>query len=273
MVEDPSDTPRPLAEISHGPSAFEAFLDRNQKNLIVLGIVLAAAAAGWIVYSGIKEGAEKSAGAALSKAESLQDLQDLLKSQPDSVAAGSARLLVAEKQWEAGDQDAAIETLRECVAGSAGHPSGPTARASLASRLMQQGKNEEAAGLFRDLADAPDAKFIAPYALISLGDLAKADGKLDEAEQFYKRVQDGFAESPMATLADQHLRMLRFKAPLEIEAPPAPAPTPDEAGKAEAPKDPAPQSAAPQEVAPAAPAPAPAPAVEAPAAPADGKTN
>ena len=68
MVEEASDTPRPLAEISHGPSAFEAFLDRNQKGMIVLGIALVAGTAGWIIFSGLKEGAEKSAGAALSKA-------------------------------------------------------------------------------------------------------------------------------------------------------------------------------------------------------------
>lgn len=234
MVEEASDTPRPLAEISHGPSAFEAFLDRNQKGMIVLGIALVAGTAGWIIFSGLKEGAEKSAGAALSKAEGLPELQELVKSQPDTAAAGSARLLAAAKQWEAGDQDAAIETLRDFIATAKAHPALPTARASLASRLMQQGKNEEAAALFRELVDAPEAKFIAPYALISLGDLAKAEGKLEEAEQSYKKVEEDFADSPLASLAAQHLRMLRFKAPAEIEAPPAPAPAEGEAAKPEA---------------------------------------
>jgi predicted negative regulator of RcsB-dependent stress response len=241
MVEEASDTPRPLAEISHGPSAFEAFLDRNQKGMIVLGIALVAGTAGWIVFSGLKEGAEKSAGAALSKAEALPELQELVKSQPGTAAAGSARLLVAAKQWEAGEQDAAIETLRDFIATAKAHPALPTARASLASRLMQQGKNEEAATLFRELADAPEAKFIAPYALISLGDLAKAAGKPDEAEQSYKRVQENFADSPLASLAAQHLRMLRFKAPTEIEAPPAPAegeaPKPEAAAGAALPQE------------------------------------
>lgn len=222
MAEEPSDTPRPLAEISHGPSAFEAFLDRNQKGMIVLGITLVAATAGWIVYKGLKDSAEMSAGAILSKADDLPALQDLVKNQPDTAAAGSAQLVIATKQWESGEQDASIETLRAFIEANPEHPALPSAKASLASRLAQQGKTEEAATLFQAIADAPESRFIAPYALVSLGDLAKAEGKLDDAEKSYKRVQDDFSTSPFANLAGQHLRMLRFKPPVEIEPPPVP---------------------------------------------------
>jgi predicted negative regulator of RcsB-dependent stress response len=233
MAEEPSDNPRPLAEISHGPSAFEAFLDRNQKGMIVLGIALVSATAGWIVFRGIKDGAEKSAGAVLSKADDIPALQDLIKSHPDTPAAGSAQLVIASKQWDAGDQAASVETLRAFIAGNAGHPALPSARASLASRLWQQGQTEEAEGLFRELADAPDAKFIAPLALISLGDIAKSAGRLDDAEKSYKRVQDEFAKSPFAETAGNHLRMLRFKLPVEIKAPPASEPKGGDAAKPE----------------------------------------
>lgn len=226
MAEEPSDTPRPLAEISHGPSAFEAFLDRNQKGMIVLGVSLVAATAGWIIYKGLKDGAEKSAGAILSKADDLPALQDLVKSSPETAAAGSAQLVIASKQWDAGDQDASIETLRAFIATNLKHPALPSARASLASRLTQQGKTDEAAALFREIADAPESRFIAPYALVSLGDIAKAEGKFDDAEKSYKRVQDEFSSSPFANLAGQHLRMLHFKPPVEIEPPPVPEPKP-----------------------------------------------
>jgi predicted negative regulator of RcsB-dependent stress response len=293
MAEETSDNLRPLAEISHGPSAFEAFLDRNQKGMVALGIALVAGTAGWIVYQGIRDGAEKSAGAVLSKSEALPELQELVKNHAGTAAAGSAQLVIAAKQWEAGDQDASIETLRGFIAKGGDHPALSTARASLASRLMQQGKNEEAATLFRELADAPAAKFIAPYALISLGDIAKAEGKLDEAEQSYKRVQDEFSESPLASMAGQHLRMLRFKAPAEIEPPPAPpapaegeAPKPDAPANAELPKElegnplggilgadatTTPPAEAPPVEAPAAPVEPPAPAQPAP--PAQGESN
>ena len=234
MAEDPSDNPRPLAEISHGPSAFEAFLDRNQKGMIVLGISLVAATAGWIIYQGLEDGAEKSAGAILSKAEDLPALQEIVKNHPGTAAAGSVQLVISAKQWDAGDQSAAVETLRSFIAANAGHPAVPSARATLASRLWQQGQTDEAEGIFRELADAPDARFLAPFALISLGDIAKTAGRLDDAEKSYKRVQDEFGESPFAQTAGNHLRMLRFKMPVDIKAPPPPpAPKEGEAPKPE----------------------------------------
>ncbi len=240
MAEDSADTPRPLAEISHGPSAFEAFLDRNQKGMIALGIVLVAATAGWIVVRGIKEEAEKNAGAILVKSEGVPQLQAMVKEQPDTAAAGSAQLVIAAKQWEAGDQDAAIETLQAFISAKPEHPGVVSAKASLASRFMQQGKKDDAKKLFQELASDPAARYIAPYALISLGDMQKAEGKLDEAEQSYKKAQSDFGTNPLANTAAQRLKLLRFQSPTEIEPPPAP-PVPKEG---EAPKPGTPEDAA-----------------------------
>jgi hypothetical protein len=109
-----------------------------------------------------------------------------------------------------------------------------SAKASLASRLMQMDQKDEARKLFTELVSDPAAKYVAPYALVSLGDMQKAEGKLDEAEQSYKRAQNDFGTTnPFANLAGQRLKLLRFKAPLEIEPPPAP-PAPKE-GEAPAP--------------------------------------
>jgi predicted negative regulator of RcsB-dependent stress response len=230
MAEDSADTPRPLAEISHGPSAFEAFLERNQKGMIALGIVLVAATAGWIVVKGIKDGAEKDAGAVLVKSEGVPELQALVKDKPDTAAAGSAQLVIAAKQWEAGQQEAAVETLKGFISSKPEHPGVISAKASLASRLMQMGQKDEAQKLFNELVGDPAARYVAPYALMSLGDMQKAEGKLDEAEQSYKKAQNDYGNAnPFANQAGQRLKLLRFKAPAEIDAPPAPpAPKPGE---------------------------------------------
>jgi hypothetical protein len=87
---------------------------------------------------------------------------------------------------------------------------------------MQQGKTDEASNLFRELADGANSRFIAPYALVSLGDIEKAAGKTKEAEDYYKRVTENFKGSPFTNLADQHLKLVNFQMPAEIEAPPAP---------------------------------------------------
>jgi len=224
MAEDSNDTPRPLAEISHGPSAFEAFLDRNQKGIVGAAVLLTLVGAGWMVMNRLKEAAAEEAGAALSKAETVTDLQAVAKTHPDSPAAGSAQILLADKQWESGDQDAAIETLRSFLAAHPAHPGVASARASLASRLAQQGKTGDAEPLFLQVANDAGSRFLAPYALVALGDIKKTAGKTDEAGELYKRAQDEFTGSPFANSAAQHAKLLNFKMPAEIEAPPAPAP-------------------------------------------------
>jgi len=226
MAQEHDDTPRPLAEISHGPSAFESFLDRNQKGMVVAGVVLALAGGAWIVTKGLKQSRANAAGEELGNAESLAEFQDVVKKHAGTPAAGSAAILISEKQWEAGEQDTAIETLRKFIADSPEHPAIPSAKASLATRLMQQGKSDEAITIFKELVGNPAAKYIAPYALVSIGDIDKAAGRLQDAEASYKRVAEEFKGSPFASLADQHLKLVSFKMPVEIEAPPAPA-TPD----------------------------------------------
>ena len=240
MAEDlHDDTPRPLAEISHGPSAFEAFLDRNQKGLFVGAIVLAIAGGAAIVYRNLQDAAAQAAGADLSKATTVAELQAVTKDHPKSPAAGSAQILLAEKQWADGDQDGAIETLRGFISTYPEHPALPSAKASLATRLLQQGKTGDAQPLFQDLADGSASKFIAPYALIQLGDIAKKEGKIDEAEASYKRVQESFGSSHFADTAAKHLKLVNFKMPVEIDAPappPAPAPAPGAPGAALSPE-------------------------------------
>jgi predicted negative regulator of RcsB-dependent stress response len=198
MSADPKETSAPLAEISQGPSAFEMFLDRNQKNLVILSILLALGAAALVVYRGIEDSRQKTAGEALSKASELAALQSVVGENSGTQAAQSAMILLAEKQWTAGQQDVAIETLRKFIAESLNHPAIPTAKGSLGSKLMTQGKSGDATKIFEEIVDNPSARHIAPYALISMGDMAKAAGDLDKAEAAYKRVKTDFSDSGFA---------------------------------------------------------------------------
>lgn len=235
MAKESLDRPRTLDEM-FDPSASDSVLDGSQKIMIALGLVIALGTGAWIVMKDIKESAATSAGEAFSKAETITDLQAISKEHPGTPAAGSAAIVISAKQWEAGEQDAAIETLRSFIAANPEHPALPTARASLASRLMQQGKNDEAVTIFREVADGAKSRYIAPYALVSLGDIAKAAGHPDEAEASYKRAKEGFTGNPFANLAEQHLKLVRFKMPVEIEPPPPAEPKEGEAPKLSAPE-------------------------------------
>jgi predicted negative regulator of RcsB-dependent stress response len=223
MPADLPQSPVPLAEISQGPNAFEEFLDRNQKNLVFLAILLALGTAAFVVYQGIEKSKQETAGEAFNKAEDLTALQSVINGHAGTTAAQSAMILLADRQWTEGQQDAAISSLRSFIASNPNHPALPAAQASLGAKLMAQGKSEDAAKLFQDLADDPKARYIAPYALISLGDMAKAAGDTAKAETFYKRVKEDFSDSAFAETASKHSAILKAKPPIEIAPPPKPA--------------------------------------------------
>jgi predicted negative regulator of RcsB-dependent stress response len=240
----PESSPTPLAEISQGPSAFEQFLDNNQKNLVIVAILLAIGAAALVVYRGIEKSRQETAGAEFNKASDLAALQSVVKDHVGTKAASSAMVLLADRQWSDGQQDAAITTLRDFIAANPEHPAVASARASLGAKLMAQGKAGDATAIFQDIADDPKSRFIAPFALISLGDIAKAAGDLEKAETSYSRVKKDFPDSSFADTANKRIAILKAKPPVEVEPPPAPAPTP--APKVDVPAPaPAPASAQP----------------------------
>jgi predicted negative regulator of RcsB-dependent stress response len=223
MSEDLQNTPRPLGEIAIGPSKFEQFLDRNQKGMIGLAIILALAGGGYIIHRGIERSKREDAGMALSKASQLTEFQAITKDFPGTPAAGSAELLAAEKQWDDKQPDAAIATLRQFISANPGHPAVPTAQASLGAKLVKQNQLAGAEAAFQAVVDNPSARFLAPYALIQLGDLAKTAGDLDKAERLYTQAKSDYSDNSFGRIADQHLQTLRAKPPVEIEAPAAPA--------------------------------------------------
>jgi predicted negative regulator of RcsB-dependent stress response len=274
MPADLQKSPAPLAEIAQGPNAFEQFLDRNQKNLIILAVLIAVGVAALVVYRGIEKSRQETAGAALNKAEDLAALQAVINEHAGTTAASSAAILLADRQWTDGQQDTAIETLRNFISSNPQHPALPTAQASLGSKLMIQGKSADASRIFQEIVDDPKARFIAPYALISLGDIAKLAGDLAKAEASYKRVQTDFPESNFMQSAKRRIDNLKAKPPVEVDPPPAPKaetpPAPPEApAPAPTPAPPAPKAETPPAPpVPPAPAPAPpAPTAETPPAP------
>lgn len=222
MPDDQPESAAPLAEISHGPSAFDEFLERNQKNLIIAAIVIALGVAAFVVWQGVEQGNQETAGAELNKAGNLAELQTVLENHPDSKASGSAAVLLANQQWTEGKQDEAISTLKDFIAAKPDHSAIPAAMASLGAKLMSQGKSSEAAEIFSQLADDPAARYIAPYALICLGDIAKAAGETDKAETSYYKVTTDFSDSQFVSAANERISTLKATPPVEIDPPATP---------------------------------------------------
>lgn len=222
MSADLKDSPVPLAEISQGPNAFEAFLDRNQKGVVVFAILLALGGVAAVVYRGIESSRQESAGAELTKAEDLAAYQAVIEGNANTSAAASAMVLLADSQWTAGKKDDAIASLQKFIAAYPKHPALPSAKANLGSKLMAQGNTGDATKVFEDLASDPTATYIAPFALISLGDMSKAAGNPEKAEASYNKVTTNFPNSSFAETATRRIAILKTKPPVEIEPPPAP---------------------------------------------------
>jgi predicted negative regulator of RcsB-dependent stress response len=211
-------TGAPLGEISHAPPALEAFLDKHQMKLIVLAILLVISAAVYVVMDGVKQSNEETAGALLNTADDLSGLQSVVKNHGDTAAAFSAKILLAEKQWDDGQQDDAIATLKAFVESDRDHPARPSAEASLAAKLWAQGKTDDAAKVFQDLADDTDSRYLAPYAWISLGDIEAAKGNADAAAKAYETVEEEFPSSTFSQEAMSRRLLLKAKDPIEVAA-------------------------------------------------------
>ena len=224
MSAKPSDTSSPLAEISHGPSKLDQFLEKNQVLLLALAILVALGTAAYVIVSGIQQSKQETAGASLIDVMSVDDLDKVIEEHEGTQAAKSAHLQLAAMEWYGDEKEASIEPLNKFIKDHPDHLAIPSAKASLASKLLAQGEASQAESLFRELADDPKSRYISAYALISLGDMAAADGKEDIAKSSYDRVLAEFADSSFASVAGQRISELGVVPPTEV---PAPAPEPD----------------------------------------------
>ncbi|MEM1084515.1 MAG: tetratricopeptide repeat protein [Verrucomicrobiota bacterium] len=223
MADPTPQDPSPIAEISHGPSAFETFLDQNQKKLILLGVLIALGMGAWVVKEGMQDGAYLAAGNDLTAASDLASLEEVVKNHANTPSAASASVLLSDAQWEQGQQDASIATLEAEIAANPEHPATAPARARLAARLHEQGKTEEAKAAYQAILDQPTAAYFGPYALISLGHIAKAEGDLEKAETLYTQAREGYPDNRLASEAAKAEQFANFKMPEEIDPPEPPA--------------------------------------------------
>ncbi len=226
MSEPTTSTPiagTSLADIENAQPAAERFIDKHQMKLIALVLLLIIAVLVYAVRREMALNHEKTAGALLVSKTETADLEGVFKNFDGTAAAGSAKILFAERQWSEGKKDEAIQTLRGLVESAEAHPARASALASLASKLLSQGNTTEAEKFFTELTENPEAHYLAAYAWISLGDLAAAKGDVEAAEKAYATVEKDYSDNIQAT-QDAVSRRLLLKAvsPVEIAAPAKP---------------------------------------------------
>ncbi|MFC5051178.1 tetratricopeptide repeat protein [Rubritalea spongiae] len=246
------DTPTPIAEIDHGPSKFDIFLEENQKLLIGGAVVIFLGVLGYVGYTSFAEMKAAEAGEALAAAEQSADIQQVISQHSTSASAGSAALLLANEKALESNQ-AAIDALRDFISNYPNHPALATATTNLGLRLLNEGKLDEAQAQLSSVEDIANSEYIAPVAKIGLGDIAKAKGDTELAKQNYNEVINLVADAAgtgdtigtvnkfagYTQIANTRLRLLTAEAPKEVEKKTTPepsiAPTSPEVTEAEAP--------------------------------------
>ena len=219
-------TPAPLGEIEHGPSQFELFMEKNLKKLILLALLIVIGVAAFVITSQLADAKDREAGSALIAADSPDDYRKVSKDYPDSGASASAQLLLAGQLWEEGKEDEAIQTL-ESLASKEDHLAAAQAKFTLAGLQLKQGNTAQAQAGYESVLANSEAKYLHPFTLVALGDIAKAAGEDDKAKSYYQRKLDDYPAYADQNITVNRLNLVGVDAPEKVSPPPAPEPLKD----------------------------------------------
>ncbi|YCM45429.1 tetratricopeptide repeat protein [Verrucomicrobiaceae bacterium 227] len=211
----PAQGPSPIGEISQEPSAFEAFLDANQKKLVIVGILAIVGLVAYVIYNGVEKMNNEKAAAAVADARTVPEFEAVSKEFEGENAGGSALIFKSQLQWRDQQQQEAIKTLEEFISAYPGHPALGSAMTSLGSYHQQLGNLEEAEKAFTEASTNESAT--SSLALLSLGDIAAQKGENDKAKEFYNTIITDYGTShpQVKTLAEQRLKIVGVTAPAE----------------------------------------------------------
>ena len=181
MANEPDPAPAaatseiPVAAIDHDNSALEDFVEEN-KTMLMLGIgAVLLAVIIYLLISFKSESGKSTAAAALTGAESIDELQAVIGEFPNSVVAGSAELLISEKLMEEDKAEESLTALQTFYDTRKGHPLYLKGVSDLGLKKHVAGDLDKAVSLFKEATVPGEAPgFIAQTALLRLGDVLTA---------------------------------------------------------------------------------------------------
>ncbi len=237
-----------IGTIGIGPSKQDIFLNRHYRKLILAGVVLATAASLGIAWFSHNNDRKDAAGAQIVAAMNTDKpalmhpvdayqakcTELVLKEYADTASAPTATLLEGLSLLSGSNEQAksGLATL-EALANDTTAPTLLRSRAfcALATYHMNKGDDTTAATHWNSLLTLGESPYSA-LAYMSLGDIAKAAGKTEEARTHYKQAMTDCATSQL--VLDQNVIATRLML-LDVDAPrpEAPAPAPAQQLKAE----------------------------------------
>ncbi len=175
--------------VSRDPALEAHFFWWRFRKEIVAVIVVVLLALGFLgLYRLYMDRRQFAAASLLASARNVPDYEQLISRYPNTPAAASGYLLLAEKQRQEKKFTDANATLRAFIDKIPNHELAPTAEMAIAANLESMGKSDEAFATYQRVATKYHQNFNAPLALISEVSLLKAKGRIDEARRVCEEV-------------------------------------------------------------------------------------
>lgn len=217
-----------IGEIELGPSRHEQFLNAHYKKLMWGGIALGIVSGSIIAYFSHRNDEKQAAAAQVVAAMKVTGPAAVaMPADYDPVAiaavaaehqgtpsAETAALMDGLSKLEGDAKEAGIAKLREIGAKSANTLVRARALTAVASCLMADGKDAEAAAAWEQVAALGDSPYRA-LAYMTLGDMARTAGETDKARAYYTDAQAKCPTSPLVVGKTVEMRTLL----LDVEAP------------------------------------------------------
>lgn len=217
------DAPTPIAELDQGPSKFEEFLEKNQKKLVILAILIFLGVLAYVFITGLEKKQAADAGAAFMQATDKEALEKIITDHKSSKAAGTAAMAIAQLRTTDDDR---IAALNHFINTYPEHPGVPAKLLELALIQMNAGNNGDAEDSLNKLISNDKSAFLAPRAKIGLADIAASNNELEKAEEIYTEVKD--SQTHFSNVAAERLLYLKAAEPVLVKKKPATPATEDE---------------------------------------------
>ena len=221
-----SDPAIPLGEIDQGPSAVDRFMEAHQTKLLIGLALLVIGAATMIVISGMEDIREAEAGEALVAAKDPTDFRNLIKEFPGTAAEGTANLQLARALWDEGEREDAKQLLEQFIEKTPAHPAQPAATMTLASFLREEEEQERADEMLLSLAQNPEAKYLAPLALLRASASQEQSGDIEGARDSLEQASEPSLSGSFLSqrMVESRLETVGIVPPVTIPRPKPPPP-------------------------------------------------
>ena len=175
-------------------------------------VLVLAAILGYTLFLYFRANALGSANAQLSAAKTIDELKKVISDHPSSVVAGNTYLVLAQRQAEAKEYEAAAASAKALTENFPDHPLVGAAWLALGANLEAAGKLDQADAAFKAASERAVNDFAVPLALLARANIAKFRGNSTDARRFLDDVLARYPGSAPAMQAEQEKRFVRVAA-------------------------------------------------------------